>query len=165
MPFLGTAATNVRFDAAAGFPSNCITGPMSDAAVLCHLLLEGGTLADHRILRPETVAALTSPQHVGLFDERLHMPAHSGLGLAIDEYDFGRYCSPRTFGHGGARSSVAFGDPDADIAVAIFFNGQCPLRGHVARVNDAASAVYFDLGLAAPTDGGRDHPGPFSLVI
>lgn len=165
VPFVDTAATNIRFDAAAGFPGNCVIGPIDDAAALCQLLLDGGTFQGRAVLRPETVMALISPEHAGLMDQRLLMPVTTGLGFALDEFDFGRYCSKRSFGHGGARSSVAFADPDADLSVAIFFNGNCPLRGHVRRINAVSSAVYCDLGLADPADGGRDHQAPFGLVI
>lgn len=165
VPFVDTAATSVRFDAAAGFPSNCITGPIGEAAVLCQFLLDGGTFQGRAVLQPATAAALISPVHAGLVDQRLLMPVTTGLGFALDEFDFGRYCSKRAFGHGGARSSVAFADPDANLSVAIFFNGNCPLREHVRRTNAVSSAVYCDVGLADPADVGRDHPAPFGLVI
>jgi hypothetical protein len=98
-------------------------------------------------------------------DPRLSMPTKTGLGLALDEFSFGRYCSGQTFGHSGARSSVAFGDPDAGLSVAIFFNGICPFREHIRRINAASTAVYLDLGIAEATDPGRDHPAPFGIVI
>lgn len=165
VPFLRTAPTKIKFDASAGFPSNCVTGPIRDAARLCQLLVNRGRTAGQEILRPETVVALTSPQHSTPMDRRLGMPTTTGLGFAIDEYSFGRFCSPKTFGHSGARSSVAFGDPDAAVSAAIFFNGNCGLGDHVRRISAASSAVYCDLGLADPDDHGRDHPTPFGVAI
>lgn len=165
VPFLRTAPTRVRFNAAAAFASNCVTGPIGDAATVCDLLVHAGTINGHQVLRPETVEALISPQHHGVRDQRLQMPSTMGLGFALDEYDFGRYCSTRSFGHGGARSSAAFGDPDADLSVAVFFNGLCPLDEHVRRINAASSAVYLDWELVDPTRRGRDHCAPYGLVI
>lgn len=165
VPFIRSAPTMIAFSAAAGFPGNCVTGPIGDAAVLCQLLLDGGTFDGRAVLQPETVAALTACQHSSSMDQRLGMPVTTGLGLALDEFSFGRYCSANAFGHSGARSSVAFGDPDADLSVAIFFNGTCPFRVHVRRINEASGSVYLDLGLAEPSDPGRDHPAPFGILV
>lgn len=165
VPFLNTAPTKIRFDASASFPSNCVTGPIRDAARICQLLLDQGRVAGRNLLDPKTIAAMTSPQHSTPMDRRLGMPVTTGLGFALDEFSFGRFCSPRTFGHSGALSCVAFGDPAADLAAAIFFNGNCPLREHVRRINAASSAAYRDLGLATPASAGRDHPAPFGIIV
>lgn len=165
VPFLATAPTKIKFDASAGFPSNCIVGPIRDAARLCQLLVNRGRATGRDLLRSETVAAIVSPQHFTPMDRRLGMPATTGLGFAIDEFSFGRFCSPKTFGHSGALSCVAFGDPEAEVAAAIFFNGICPLAGHVRRISAASSAVYRDLGLAGLSEPDRDHPTPFGVAM
>lgn len=165
VPFLGVAPTKISFDASAGFPGNCITGPIREAALLCQLLVDHGRYDGAEVLRPGTVTALTTCQHSTAMDRRLGMPVTTGLGFTLDEFSFGRYCSTSTFGHSGARSSVAFSDPDAGISAAIFFNGTCALEHHVRRISAASSAIYLDLGLAETTQAGRVHPGPFGLQV
>ena len=52
-------------------------------------------------------------------DQRLAMPVTTGLGLTLNEFSFGRYCSANFFGQSGARSSAGFADPDAGVSAAI----------------------------------------------
>jgi len=79
-----------------------------------------------------------------------------GLGFILNSslygadtvpYSFGRHASPRTFGHGGAQSSVAFADPEHGLAVALLFNGMPGEARHHVRVREVLSALYEDLGL------------------
>jgi len=142
-----------------------VTGPFAETATLADLLLNGGTHRGQRILRPETAGAVTARHRVGLIDERHGVRLDWGLGLAIDSYLFGRHCSPDTFGQHGANSSVTFADPRHQLAVAMFFNGNCGLTDHIQRTHALATAIYLGLGLVPPHAAGRDHTAPLVGVI
>lgn len=64
-------------------------------------------------------------------------------------YAYGRHSSPRTFGHGGYRSSTAFTDPEHGLVVALAVNGTPSEEAHRLRFEEVLSAIYLDLGLAA----------------
>ncbi|MBP1643826.1 MAG: pbpE 2, partial [Acidobacteria bacterium] len=82
-----------------------------------------------------------------------------GLGVIVNSahygdprapYGYGPHAGPRTFGHSGARSSTAFADPDAGLAVALAVNGLPDDETHRERFERITAAIYEDLGLAAP---------------
>jgi CubicO group peptidase (beta-lactamase class C family) len=129
-------------------------GPMAQLALM-YDALRGGDL-----LSPVTVAAISARHRTEMLDETFGIVMDWGLGLAVDTYAMGRYCSRRTFGHGGHQSSVAFCDPDNDVVVAVVCNGMPGLERHNARLDAISSAVYADLGLAKPDDDGRPKPYP-----
>merc|ERR1711916_322324 len=79
----------------------------------------GGSLDGTRILQSETVDLMTSRQRVGAFDQTLQHVVDFGLGVIVDSnrygaetvpYGYSRYCSERTFGHGGSQSSIGFAE-------------------------------------------------------
>ena len=124
-------------------------GPMRQLARLYEALLHGGVLA------PITVAAISARHRTGMVDETFGIVSDWGLGLAIDTTAMGPHCSRRTFGHGGHLSSVAFADPEHDVVVAVVCNGMPARERHEARMHALATAVYVDLGIAAPDAPGR----------
>jgi len=135
-------------------------GPMRELARVVELLRRGGELDGVRILSPQTVAAMTARHRCGLPDvsfenEKLDW----GLGLALDSrvhfgggthlYGYGPHASPRSFGHSGFRTTLAFCDPDAGLVVACSWNGMvADDRIHSARQNALCGAIFEDLGLA-----------------
>ena len=139
-------------------PGSSCRGPASDLGRFYEMLLGGGVRATGgpRILQPETVAQMTSRHREGLFDATFQHRIDFGLGLILDSnrygretvpYGFGRHCSPRTFGHGGAQSSIGFCDPAYDLVVVLIANG-CPGEvPHNRRFREILSALYDDLGL------------------
>lgn len=147
-------------------------GPMHELARLYEALLGGGAWpasqgrdeapdeAAVRILEVQTVEAITARHRAGVVDKTFRITCDWGLGLAIDNVAMGRHCSPRAFGHGGAQSSMAFGDPEVGLAVAIQTNGMPSPDEHYRRFSAISSAVYEDAGLADPADPGRDKPVP-----
>ena len=141
-----------------GYPGGGGRGPMHQYAQLYRALARGGVLDDVRILSPQTVAAMTARHRVGMFDETLNVAIDWGLGVQVDGYSTGRYASPRAFGHGGARSSFAFVDPEHALVVAVQVNGMCANVDHYARFSDANSAIYLDLGLADDATPVREKP-------
>jgi CubicO group peptidase (beta-lactamase class C family) len=135
-------------------------GPMRELARLEEALLFGGRFGETRILSPQTVVAITSRQRVGMFDETFRVPLDWGLGFNIDSIIFGRHCSLRTFGHGGARSSCSFADPEHGVVVAAVTNGMPNDRRHYRRFESISSAIYEDLGIVEPGAPGRDRRRP-----
>jgi CubicO group peptidase (beta-lactamase class C family) len=80
-----------------------------------------------------------------------------GLGFLVDSnrygantvpYGFGLHCSPRTFGHGGAQSSMGFADPEHGLVVAWAANALIGEPRHNARNRAINTAIYEDLRLA-----------------
>ena len=131
-------------------------GPARELGAFYMMLLGGGQRFA-RILTPESLAMMTSRQRIGMVDETFRHVMDWGLGLIINSkrygenvpYGFGDHTSERTFGHGGARSSVGMADPEHGLAVAMIFNGTPGERGHNTRIRAFLTALYEDLGLAA----------------
>jgi len=137
-------------------------GPMRDLGRFYETLL--GTAAgvrgqgpNGRLLSPQTVEAATARHRVGMLDHTFRHVMDWGLGFILDSkrygvetvpYGYGRLASPRTFGHSGYRSSVAFGDPEHRLAVALAMNGTPAETAHERRVRAVLDAIYEDLGLA-----------------
>lgn len=139
---------------AAVSPGSNTRGPARELGQFYEMLLGAGSRDGKRILSAESVAELTSRQREGLFDETFRHTVDFGLGFLIDSnrygvdtvpYSFGRHCSPETFGHGGAQSSMGFADPDRGLVVIVVTNGM-PGEGRHNRRNKAVNeAVYRDL--------------------
>ncbi|MCX4406097.1 MULTISPECIES: serine hydrolase [unclassified Streptomyces] len=129
-------------------------GPMSDLGRLLSMLLHDGRSGGKQVLSPDSVAALTSRQRVGLTDR--YGNADWGLGVRVESRhlgpsftQFSHYASARTFGHYGLWTNVGFADPDAGgLIVALHFNGQTWHEEHMARMFRVNDAIYEDLGLA-----------------
>jgi CubicO group peptidase (beta-lactamase class C family) len=121
------------------------------------MLLARGTLNGRRLLSPQTGEAFTTPHRIGMMDATFKHVMDWGLGFIVNSarygaetvpYGYGHHASPRTFGHSGYRSSVAFGDPEHGLAVALAFNGTPGNERHELRVRSVLDAVYGDLELA-----------------
>lgn len=128
-------------------------GPAHDLGKLYEALVRGGERNGRRILRPQTVEAITACHRRGMIDRTLSagaMPPHVkwgyeypwGLGVMLEgNPDVGNENSPRVFGHSGALSSVGFGDPETGLACAIVTNGLIPLDQNATRLGAVADAV------------------------
>lgn len=85
------------------------------------------------------------------YDQSLHRWCNFGLGVMVElaDHGFEPYVSPSAFGHTGYYgSSVAFADPDADLAAAVVFNGIVDGdMGVLTRRNATLRALYDDIGL------------------
>ena len=138
-------------------PGSTARGPIRDLGRFYEMLRREGAASHGRVLQPTTVAALTARHRVGDFDQTLGHVIDFGLGFIIDSnrygadtvpYGYGRFCSPRTFGHGGAQSSQGYCDPEHALAVAYVFNGRAGEGQHNRRCRAINDAIYRDLGLA-----------------
>jgi len=160
----GTAIALDAFDTPE-FVARCVPGgggrgPLRQLGRLYEALLERGELDGRRVLRPQTVEAITAHHRVGLYDETFHAVCDWGLGFAVDAYAMGRHASPRAFGHGGALSAISFADPEHGLVAVVQTNGMCGNDDHYLRLDAVTTALYEDLGIAAPGAPGRDKPFP-----
>jgi CubicO group peptidase (beta-lactamase class C family) len=133
---------------------------MRELARLYQALLARGALDSARVLSPQSVEAITARHRTGLYDETYHAVCDWGLGFAIDSFAMGRHCSPRTFGHGGALSSLALADPECGLVAVVQTNGMPTNDDHYLRFDAIFSALYVDVGLADAGAPGREKPFP-----
>ncbi|MCR9198188.1 MAG: beta-lactamase family protein [Planctomycetaceae bacterium] len=139
-------------------PGGNLRGPVSQLGRFYEVLLQNGAGTDGRqLLQPATVQQMTQRHRTDRFDEVLQHVIDFGLGVIIDSghhgrdtvpYGFSRYCSPRSFGHGGAQCSIGFCDPDRQLVVAWATNAFCGEGQHQRRNRAINEAIYEDLGLA-----------------
>ncbi|MEV4505662.1 serine hydrolase domain-containing protein [Streptomyces klenkii] len=127
-------------------------GPLSDLGRFLTMLLRGGDAPGGRVLAPTTAAALTARHRTGLYDR--YGNADWGMGFRLEcrhlgeEFtSFGTHTSPRSYGHDGLWTAVAFADPDAGLTVAVHLNGKVEHERHRERIIRIADAVYDDLRL------------------
>jgi CubicO group peptidase (beta-lactamase class C family) len=135
-------------------PGGSARGPIHDLGRFYVAMLGGGA----GVVRPQTVEAIAARHVVGMRDRTLGYPLDRGLGVVLDSKRYclsaswyGNRCSPRTWGHAGYMSSVAFADPENRLAVALAFNGMLDGQEgrHDLRMTSVLDAVYADLNIAA----------------
>jgi CubicO group peptidase (beta-lactamase class C family) len=126
MRFNGPQARRSGIPGAGGIAS------AAELALFYQPLLNRGETADGtRVLKPETIefgTKVRTPEN--LLDPVWKIPPNRGLSIVVAGDDgqafmrgFGRTCSPRTFGHGGAGGQIAWGDPETGISVGYVTNG------------------------------------------
>lgn len=108
------------------------------------------------ILKPDTVATITSRQRQDKFDSTFRHVIDFGYGFLINSwhhgpttvpYGYGVKASHGTFGHSGSQSTVAFADPATQLVVAISCNGMPGEPRHQKRLRTWLSAIEADLEL------------------
>lgn len=135
---------------------------ISDLARFYQMWLNGGELDGVRILSPALVDLATTI-HTGDMEDRLmeplrvvrqwpKMPANRGLGFwlrgtGIFPSYFGSLASPRTFGHAGASSIMAWADPARELVFVGLTSGLIEETKSIARwhlFSDLAQSCVVD---------------------
>lgn len=137
-------------------------GTVFDLARFYQMWLNKGELNGVRLLSP-AMADLATTNHTGDMEDRLfgpmrvtmqwpHMPATRGLsfwlrGTGVFPSHFGSLASPRTFGHAGASSIMAWADPARDLIFVGLTSGlieepRSLMRWHL--FSDLAQACVVD---------------------
>ncbi|NDB95680.1 MAG: class A beta-lactamase-related serine hydrolase [Verrucomicrobia bacterium] len=125
-----------------------LCGSAAALARFYHALLSG------KILQADSFGKFCRRWREGEKDATFGHTLDFGLGVILDSnrygastvpYGFGTQSSDRTFGHGGARSSVAFADPEMNLAVAIWLNGQVPENKHQPRIRAILDLLRHEL--------------------
>ena len=137
-----------------GFPALGGIGSASGMAKFHALLAGDGRLDGRRILPSAIVRQLATPLVSG-DDLVLGLPTRFGAGAMLDPLDgngrklralFGP--SPRAFGHPGAGGTLAFADPDNQLAFAYVMNQMTAGILPDARARTLTAAVYSAPGAA-----------------
>lgn len=123
-----------------------------DLAVLAQTILNGGSYAGRRILRPDTVRLM-------LTDYNQEFPGHAhGLGFELNQrWYMGGLAAPGTAGHTGFTGTVLVIDPASRSFTILLTNRVHPTRSW-GSINLAREAVATGLAkaLAVPPRRGRD---------
>ncbi len=136
-------------------PAGNARGPARELGAFYEMLLGSGERNGVRILKPETVAAMTARQREGKPDLTFRKTIDWGLGVILDSkrysqtevpYQYGPHASDATFGHGGVEASLAFADPARQLAAVLIFNGMPGAKAHHARMERAVKALYEAMG-------------------
>ncbi len=136
-------------------PASGIWGPIKMLGLFYQELLKisRGTKG---IIRKSTLETFTQRARVNLFDKTFKAYLDWGLGfipfqsrneLPERSFRFSNYASQRTAGHNGYRTSSAFFDPVANIAVSFFFSKAVEEQQHRLRIQQLTDSLYLDLGL------------------
>jgi CubicO group peptidase (beta-lactamase class C family) len=133
-------------------PSRSAIGPVRDLVTFFESLRRGGL----GVLSPQTVDAMTARHRAGLVDETFGQIIDWGLGVMVNSwhyrkrpasYGYGDHAGWRAFGHGGAESTLAFADPENELAAAIICNGMTGEARNHRRTQRIVNAIYADLGI------------------
>jgi CubicO group peptidase (beta-lactamase class C family) len=111
------------------FPGGGAIANARSVARVFAMLANGGRLGDVRLLSEETVSGLNHPRpDTDQPDRVLGYPVPMGLGYwlggATSPSNYATFMgtNPGAFGHTGAGGSIAWADPDAQLAVAVCHN-------------------------------------------
>ena len=141
------AGTWVDGESSAG-PGGGLVGPAAQLALFYEKLLQG------QLLQPSSLKKMLSPARRDQSDATFGHAVDFGLGVILNSnrhgaetvpYGFGTKAGYRAFGHGGARSSVAFADPDHGFAAAVFLNGRVPESEHQPRMRALLDLLRSEL--------------------
>jgi CubicO group peptidase (beta-lactamase class C family) len=140
---------------AAGVPGGGGVASAATMALFYQPLINGGvTASGKRIMKAETIDFATQvrarPHHIDqslmLIDPSLRVNTNRALAVVVAGDDgqafmrgFGRTCSGRAFGHGGAGGQIAWGDPETGISVGYVTNGFADMIAMGRRVTAIGS--------------------------
>ncbi|MCA9410326.1 MAG: serine hydrolase [Candidatus Omnitrophica bacterium] len=102
---------------------------VSDLAIFCRMMLQGGEWNGVRLLKQETVERMLTPQKIP--DEN-----YQGIGWWLQEergQKVGSLISDKTFGHTGFTGTSLWMDPDYDLTVILLTNAIHPNRKDAER--------------------------------
>lgn len=133
-----------------------LCGSAADLALLYQTLLCAGTSpsSGKTLLNSSSLEKLTRRWREGEVDMTFGHVVDFGLGVILDSnrygsttvpYGFGATSSEKSYGHGGARSSIAFADPENHLALAVCLVGLVPENIHQPRMRGLLDQLRSDL--------------------
>ena len=137
-------------------PGGGLCGSAADLALIYQTLLCAGTspTTEKTLLDSSSLEKLTHRWREGEVDMTFAHVVDFGLGVILDSnrygsttvpYGFGTTSSEKSYGHGGARSSIAFADPENHLALAVCLVGLVPENIHQPRMRGLLDQLRSDL--------------------
>ena len=137
-------------------PGGGFCGSAADLALIYQTLLCAGTspTTENPLLDSSSLEKLTRRWREGEVDMTFGHVVDFGLGVILDSnrygsttvpYGFGTTSSEKSYGHGGDRSSIAFADPENNLAVAICLVGLVAENIHQPRMRGLLDQLRSDL--------------------
>lgn len=129
-------------------PGGGLAGSATQLALFYEKLWQG------QLLHPSSLKKMLSAVRRNQLDATFAHVVDFGLGIILNSnrhgadtvpYGFGTGAGERAFGHGGARSSMAFADPGHDFTAAIFLNGRVPEAEHQPRMRCLLDVLRSEL--------------------
>lgn len=129
-------------------PGGGLVGSAADLARFYEKLLQG------QLLQPSSLKKMLSPARRNHLDATFAHVVDFGLGVILNSnrhgaatvpYGFGTEAGEKAFGHGGARSYIAFADPDRGFTAAVFLNGRVPESEHQPRMRTLLDLLRSEL--------------------
>ena len=129
-------------------PGAGLIGSAADLALFYEALLRG------RLCSPSSLEKMRRPARQGQTDATFGQIVDFGLGVILNSnrygaatapYGFGTNAGENSFGHGGARSSIAFADPNFGFSAAIFLQGRVPEAEHQPRMRAVLDLLRSEL--------------------
>ena len=113
-----------------------------DLAKFYAMMAGGGSLDGTRIFNRDTVTEVTGLQVEGM-DHTLEREVRRTLGMVLADIRMGtpEQRSTKTFGHGGAGTSVGWADPESGLAMAYITNGFRAEQSNMHRLSSISQAV------------------------
>lgn len=120
------ALTNDGTFHTAVLPSANVIAPAHEVGRFMELLLRGGALDGVRVLKPQTVHAMTHDITPPRIDGTYRLPMQYGLGVMMggDWFSLFGFGTKGAFGHLGLSNVVVFADPTRDLSVAFLNTGK-----------------------------------------
>jgi CubicO group peptidase (beta-lactamase class C family) len=140
---------------ATGAPGGSGVSSAASLALFYQALINGGVGASGaRIMKPDTIAFATEvrskPHHI---EQTTNVFVNRGLSIVVAGDDgnafmrgFGRTCSGRAVGHGGAGGQIAWGDPATGISLGFCTDGFADYMNMGRRIT-AISSLAANCGL------------------
>jgi CubicO group peptidase (beta-lactamase class C family) len=126
-------------------PAGCGISTARDMARFYAALAAGGTLDGATVIGRETLDRALSIEIDGDTDRAMNTPVRRGLGFNLGGLPgpnrMGRTSTESTFGHGGAGTSICWGDTDLNVGFAFIPNGFRGPNTIVQRCEELSDAV------------------------
>ncbi|MDR6820919.1 CubicO group peptidase (beta-lactamase class C family) [Neorhizobium sp. 2083] len=117
-------------------------GTARSVAAIYGMVARGGELDGVRIMRPETIRAMTTEQH-NQTEQMQQRPYHQARGILLNTpQSVWMGPNPRAFGHHGFGGAIGFGDPDAKIGFSYACNKMHTRPDNGPRARRIIEAVY-----------------------
>lgn len=151
-----TKIFNTRLIRLASMPAGGMKSTAREMAMFYQMLINGGDYNGERYLQAETIDYATQNHYEG-WDHQIERNVRFGLGVHLGGEKeksngetgptMGSASTPRTFGHQGNRSCMAWADPDEELVVTYTTNYLLAWGPHLQRWKDLSDGAWAGVGV------------------